>query len=129
MTPMPINLNGSFTIRVDCNCNAYSKETVEIPYRLIYEAVLADPFDASAKIALVGDPRITSTKDSAPGVIGRPSAQFKLLHIHEAAASMRAAQLIPFSPFMRDDVKNSFRLETAYLDWLADYNFAVSQES
>ena len=80
---------------------------------------------ASDKVAMVGDSRITSTKDGSEP--GPPSRFFKLLHVHEAAASMRAAQLIPFSPFMRDDVKDSFRTSDQYLDWLTDYGIALAE--
>lgn len=105
----PIDLDGSIDIRVDCQCNAYARETVHVPYAVIYDALLDD----TPNIKLWSrDDRITATR--VGGITGPPSRDFKPVHLAQAAASMRQAKLIPFSPFVRPATLPGLKARDAY---------------
>lgn len=107
--------DGVTDVRVDCGCSRYSAETVFIPHRVVMEAV-ADP-DADLK-RLHLDPRIYATTlvRKEPG---RPTRDFKPLHLHQVAATMRARRLLPFSPFTRNAA--GLRMLATYADWMAKW--------
>lgn len=107
--------DGVTDVRVDCGCNRYSAETVFIPHRVVMEAI-ADPTIDLKRLHL--DPRIYATTlvRKEPG---RPTRDFKPLHLHQVAATMRARRLIPFSPFTRNSA--GLRMLDTYTDWMAKW--------
>lgn len=114
-TAPDIEADGVSDVRVDCNCSRYSAETVYIPHRVIMEAVADPSIDVKR---LHADPRIYSTT-IARKTPARPSRDFKPLHLHQIAATLRARRLIPFSPFTRNAA--GLRLLADYAEWVAKW--------
>lgn len=101
ITNGPLDVEGSYSTRVDCNCNAYAKETVTIPNVVIYDALLGLQEGDNARTVLartMGDQRITAAKTANPDD-RRPGPDFTVSHLAQAAATLRNRKLIPFTPF------------------------------
>jgi hypothetical protein len=120
MATKPIDLEGAVEIRVDCGCNAYTHEVVHVPYPVIYDAMLEE---TPTMQRVMSDDRIRSRRPG--GVWGKPTSDFKPLHIAEAAATMRTRGLIPFSPFVRAQNLELLRARDAYGDWRDQYMDAL----
>lgn len=103
------------SLRVDCQCNAYARETVSIPHVVIQDFLVDD---SAGIAALMADPRITSTSTDNPEPHA-PSSDFKPVHVHQAAATMRTLKLLPFSPFVSN--LDALRSYDVYARWLETY--------
>ena len=118
MATAPIDLDGAWEVRVDCSCNAYSRETIQIPYTVIYDAVRAEVFGPAEQVAARRDERITAT--TVGGAVQKPTAQFRLTHLIESASSMRAAGMVPFNPFVKANLREVYQQDEAYFLWLSE---------
>lgn len=125
MTTKPISLAGHFEIRVDCQCNAYSHETVRIPFAIAYEALLAAaPADPAI---LKFDRRITAVK--AGGIeVERPTKDFTPVHMAQAIQTMRNQRWIPFSPLVTPGAFEQYKTRPAYHAWKAAYDAALADQ-
>lgn len=124
MTTADIDLNGYVEIRVDCDCNAHHDEHVRVPYVLAYEALIDGRTADAAELR--ADPRIVSMYQG--GQVGRPSKDFKPVHVATAIQTMRNRRRIPFSPLVKQATFDRLMERQAFAEWRAGYLGTVDTE-
>ena len=94
--------DNGFSTRIDCNCNAYSRETVTIPWAVMHEALITagddeHPNEIAARV--MADDRVYSIRTATGAERVRPTAaDFKRKHVFDAASTMRNRGLAPWQP-------------------------------